>query len=67
MSSGQRPRTPIHFPRMKYRARKRYQRAFDPSVWMTVRVDFKPFRDTLMAEISKMVEQTQLPPLWYVP
>lgn len=61
MSSGQRPRTPIHFPRMKYRARKRYQRASDPfdlSVWMTVRVDFEPFHSTLMAEIAKMVEQS---------
>jgi len=27
MSSGQIPRTPVHFPWMKYRAAKRHQRA----------------------------------------
>ncbi|MFD3748354.1 hypothetical protein [Nocardia sp. NPDC058633] len=37
MSSGQKPRTPEYFPRMKYRARKRYDRE---AAWQSLPVMF---------------------------
>lgn len=77
MSAGQRPRTPIHFPRMKYRAAMRDRRAafgHHRCVYVTIKADFKPLASEVAAAIAeiqdtarKMAEKTRVPTLWYRP
>ncbi len=64
MSSGQIPRTPEHFPRMKYRARKRHEREAAllalPAVLITVGADLSKMTesfDRLQAGIARWMDE----------
>ncbi|MGW6699621.1 hypothetical protein [Nocardia sp. NPDC055049] len=55
MSSGQKPRTPEHFPRMKYRARKRHTPELEfPAVPAALHVSFAGLADRLEAAFRRM-------------
>ncbi|MEU3013388.1 hypothetical protein [Nocardia asteroides] len=63
MSSGQRPRTPEHFPRMKWRAALRRQRQHDRAFCLFVTADmFAAWRRAVAAGRIAALPMPVLPP-----